>query len=460
MIPRGGGWFALALAVALAAGACSGSPKAGPASPARSQSPVPASTTSSGTDWTTYHHDPARTGVATGVPPVGKLATVWKARLDGAVYGQPLVVGSTVVAATERNSVYGLDRATGRVLWQRRVATPVSLGDLRCGGIDPLGITGTPVYDPDSREVFVVAETTGFRHVLYGLSVTDGSVRMTRDIPAPDGDARDDQQRPGLTLVDDRIYVAFGGLLGDCGRYAGSVVSVPVSGQGTLGSWKVPTRREGGIWGTGGATLGPGGQLYVTVGNGEASSGPFDGSDSVTALTPGMARSAYFAPSTWADDNAADLDLGSMSPAVVGLDRVLSVGKRGVGYLLRAPELGGIGGQVAEGKVCAAFGGPSVDGTTVYVPCGSGGTAAVSTAGDRLRVLWRGPSAANGSPVVGGGAVWTVADSGTLFALDPANGSVRARIGVEPLPHFSSPTLSGNLVLLGTLRGVEAVSGA
>src|SRR5205823_3319413 len=67
-------------------------------------------------------------------------------------------------------------------------------------------------------------------------------------------------------------------------------------------------------------------------------------------------------PAQWAPDNAADLDLGSMSPVVVG-DRVLTVGKRGVGYLLDTQRLGGIGGQLTRAPVCAAFGGSAVSGS-------------------------------------------------------------------------------------------------
>jgi polyvinyl alcohol dehydrogenase (cytochrome) len=96
------------------------------------------------------------------------------------------------------------------------------------------------------------------------------------------------------------------------------------------------------------------------------------------------------------------------------------------------------------------------------VPCYPGGLTAVSVAGNRIRVLWRGPSSANGSPVVGGGAVW-VADwnAGVLYALAPATGRVMQQVSLgEPLPHFVSPTPSGSLMLVGTLSGVTAVSGA
>jgi polyvinyl alcohol dehydrogenase (cytochrome) len=230
----------------------------------------------------------------------------------------------------------------------------------------------------------------------------------------------------------------------------------------------VPTRRAGGIWAPGGPVIGPAGTIYVSVGNGAATSGRYDKSDSVTALSPRLRREGYFAPTTWAADNANDLDLGSMTPALLGDGRILAVGKRGVGYLLNARHLGGVGGQLAKAPVCAsfagAFGGAAVTGTRVYVPCEGGGLTAVSTARGRIRVLWRGPGPAFGSPVVGGGRVWVlnwIARIGILDQLSPRSGRVKHRIRLGTgLPHFASPSLSGRLVLVGTLHGVVAVRGA
>jgi outer membrane protein assembly factor BamB len=457
-----GALLAVAAAVLCACGCSSGQPagRAAGGNPAatpatsRAVSPSPAAD-----DWPVYHANAARTGAA-DVPAAGRLAVAWTSGLDGAVYGQPLVIGGLVVAATENDSVYGLDRTTGRIRWRAHVGTPVPLSALPCGGIDPLGITGTPAYDPGTGLVYAVAEETGFRHVLYGFSLT-GRVKVTRNLPAADGEPRYDQQRPALTIAAGRVYVAFGGLEGDCGPYTGSVIGVPVSGSGPLISYRVPAR-QGAIWGTGGLVLGPGGTLYTSVGNGAATSGRYDGSDSVIALSPELHRTGLFAPSSWAADNAGDLDLGSMSPALLGNGTIVADGKRGTAYLLSAAHLGGIGGQRAEIPLCPAFGGPSVRGSVAYLPCESGGMAAVDTAGGRLRVLWRGPAGAQGSPVTGGGAVWVADwDSGTLYELSQATGQVRQQIGLGgPLPHFASPSLSGDLVLTGTSAGVTAVRGA
>lgn len=420
--------------------------------------------------WPEFGQNAARTGVAAGLPAAGPLSLRWTARLDGAVYGQPLVVGDMVIAATENDSVYALSESTGHVLWRTHVGTPVPLSSLPCGDIDPLGITGTPVYDQDDGLVYAVAETTGYHHVLFGLSVRDGSVQVERDIPAPDAPGNhpaNNQQRPGLTIGDGRVYATFGGLAGDCGQYIGSVVGVPLSGSGALVSWHTPTSREGAIWGTAGPVTGRGGDLYVSVGNGAASPGQaYDGSDSVTELTPALHRAGFFAPAVWADDNSRDLDLGSTQPVLAAGNLAFIMGKRGVGYLLDAANLGGIGGQLASRSICAAFGAAAVNGDTVYEPCSAGGMAAitVNAAQRKIGAAWRGPSDANGSPVVGGGAVWVThySDSGgTLYELDPATGAVKSRLAIsEGLPHFSSLSLADGTAFVSTLHGVVAIGGA
>jgi outer membrane protein assembly factor BamB len=431
----------------------------------------PAGTASStGANWPEYDGNPARTGVAAGVPAAGALTVAWSAHLDGAVYGQPLVVGSEVIAATENDTVYALNRATGKTIWHTHVGTPVPQSALHgCGNIFPLGITGTPIYDAGNGLVYVVAEITGYHHILVPLDAATGALKPHRYLDSPTGGNQPayNQQRPGLAIDGGRVYATFGGLAGDCGAYQGSIVSAPLTGNGPLTSWRTPTSREGAIWAPGGPVVGPNGDLWVSIGNGAAKgTAPYDGSDSVTELSPALQRLAYFAPSTWAADNAGDLDLGSTQPVLAAGNSVFILGKRGVGYLLSAAKPGGIGGQLAEQNICNARGAAAVSGSTVYEPCQNGGMAAidVNAAKKTIHVLWRGPSAAQGSPVVGGGAVWVTsysATGGTLYELNQGTGKVEHQIPVgQGLPHFSSLALSGGTAYVSTLTGITAINGA
>lgn len=450
---------AAALLTATAA-ACSGSapprPSPVPTIVNPSREPGPAV---SAADWPAYGHDARRSGAATGVPPPGRLRVDWRRHLDGAVYAQPLVVGGRVIAATEGGSLYALQSGSGKVIWRANIAAPVPLSGLPCGNIDPLGITGTPVYDPVSGLVFAVAETAGGTHLLAGVRLADGRLAVRREVEPPRGNAVATQQRPALALHAGRVYIAFGGLLGDCGYYVGSVVSVATSGQGTIRSYAVPTSRRGGIWATGGVVV-AGHRLFVTVGNG-ASTTAYDGSDSVTALSAGLRRVDFFAPAVWAADNASDADLGSMSPAVIGRYVFVS-GKNGTGYVMRAQRLGGIGGQVAKLPLCAGFGTAAVYGSVVYVPCADSGIRQVRIGADGTpHAGWTAQAAgAHGSPVTGGGAVFVVDyDGGVLYALDAASGVIRGKVSIGRAPHFAAPSLSGAHAYVGTLDGVVAVGG-
>ena len=74
------------------------------------------------------------------------LAAVWRDNPGEAAEAPP--VAGHVIAATENGSLYSLEGTTGRIRWRRHLADPVPASALPCGNIDPVGITGTPVYDP------------------------------------------------------------------------------------------------------------------------------------------------------------------------------------------------------------------------------------------------------------------------------------------------------------------------
>jgi outer membrane protein assembly factor BamB len=429
--------------------------------PASGHNPAPAApgpaASGSPADWPVYHLDAGRSGNDSSFPAFsGALGAGWSTALDGAVYAEPLVVQGEVIAATEGDSVYALDPGSGAIRWRQNLGTPVPLSTLPCGDIDPLGITGTPAYDSVTGSLFVVAEVSGFAHVLFALDPATGAVQWSRNVDLPGEDPRTHQQRPALAVGNGYVYIGFGGLAGDCGQYVGEVVGVPATGTGATISYKVPTTREGAVWATGGPVLDGSGNVYVSVGNG-ASTTSFDGTDSVLELSPTLALESFFAPSSWASDNANDADLGSLSPVLVPGGWVFIAGKSGTGYVLHQGALGGIGGQVSSAAVCTGFGGAAITGSTIFVPCVGSLREVQVGANGSLTPGWQ-SSAAGGPPVVGGGAVWSVNTStGRLVALDPATGTSLGSIGVGAVPHFVSPTLWQHQVLVGTMAGITSV---
>jgi outer membrane protein assembly factor BamB len=405
--------------------------------------------------WPTYHGTNDRRGSVSGLATPRSLSRAWSRSVDGAVYGQPIVVGSTVIAATENNTVYGLDFTTGRPVWQRHLGTPAPLSSLPCGNIDPLGITGTPAYDSATGSVFVVEETTGGSHDLFALDPATGAVRFSRNLDVTTRDRMAEQERGALAVANGRVYVPFGGLFGDCGNYVGYVASLATTGKGAITHYEVPTAREAGIWAASGPAISERGDVYVSVGNGASSSGPYDGSDSVLRLSPDLSqRLDFFAPTDWVAQNATDADLGSTGPLLLPNHLALIAGKAGEIFLLDSNHLGGIGGQLAVTTGCTSFGGMAYDAGAAFLPC-TDGVLRVDIVGQTLVKRWK--VSTNGSPVVGGGAVWTLDQSGgALDVFDEASGKPITSAPVGPLTRFASPVLVGTRVLVGTTNAVVA----
>lgn len=447
------------LASLLAAACSSAAPAPEPQAQQAAQQVTPRAATTL-TPWHTYHRVPSRTGRLPHSPG-GPLRRAWSRSL-GQVYGEPLVVGDTLIAATEGNAVFGLNARTGVRRWKTRLGTPQPLSGLPCGNIDPLGITGTPAYDPRSGSVFVVAETVGGHHTLWALNAANGSRRWHVSLDVlPNRNRKAEQERSAVLVEHGRVIVSFGGLAGDCDNYVGYVTSTSVTGKGTTYHYAVPTAREAGMWATAGPVRGRNGHVYVASGNGAELSGKWDKSDSVTELSRvGLRRLSIFAPGSWKSDNIRDLDLGSSSPTMLpGLKRIVIAGKRGEVYLLKE-TLGGVGSAVSRLSGCAAFGGTAVVGNTVVYPCLFQNQVRLLHVGSTsLRWGWT-VNGLYGSPVIAGSRVYvTDRDSGDLFVLRLSDGKQVQRIHAGPATHFPSETVSGNYVFVPTLSGVTAFRG-
>ena len=403
--------------------------------------------------WPTYHHDSTRAGVAAAGPALGNVRRLWSEQVDGAVYAEPLVVGGRVIVATENDSVYAFDAATGRQVWQAHLGTPVPGGDLPCGNIDPSGITSTPVVDPRAGVVYAVTFQP-FEHRLVALDLGTGRVRWQRPIDPPGADPHTHQQRAALALSHGLIYISYGGLYGDCGDYHGWVLGAPASGPtGQVYSYQVPTAREGAVWEPSGPAVDSAGNLYVATGNGSSTSS-FDFGNAVIRLTPTLQQTAFFAPSNAPAMSSIDQDLGSTGPLLLPGSRAFIIGKNGVGYLLSTSRLGGIGHPLASRTVCdAAFGGDAYAQGTIYVPC-TGGIVAVRLAADQLAPVWT-QSAATFPPILAGPGLWAVGGQ-TLYQLDPGSGGVRFSAPIGEPAHFATPAADDGRIFIAAAGRVYA----
>jgi outer membrane protein assembly factor BamB len=380
--------------------------------------------------------------------------------VDGNVYASPLIAAGHVIVATENNSVYSLDLFTGAVVWKTHVGDPVDAFSLPCGDIRPItGISSTPAADVASGRLYVVAFLHSHHHMLFALSLLDGTVAWQQDVDPQGSNPSVQQFRGALAVGSGFVYVPVGGLFGDCGAYNGYLVEVPVAG-GQGRAYRVPARRGASIWSPAGVTVAEDGSLYVVTGNAVGGSG-FGYSNSVIELSPDLSVKSYFAPSNWAALDASDTDLGSVGATLLPNGLVVAIGKEGVAYALRAGELGGIGGQMASRKVCAgAWGGTAFSGSMVYVPCVDG-LYALSVTASSIDVSWfTGSNLSNASPIVSAGAIWAIdSSSATLYALDPSNGrDVLFKTSLGAAEHFSTPAATDGFVVAPAGAKVVAVS--
>lgn len=312
-------------------------------------------------------------GLSPAVVHGGTFGQLFSTPVNGQVYAQPLIAGSTVIVTTETDSVYGLNAVTGAVIWSDNLGPALPASAQGCDNITPnIGITGTPVYDPSTGTVYLVAVVNdgpniGEPHVyMYALSAQTGAVQWKAPIqgapvnaPGQTFDSLTERQRAGLLEMNGSIYAAFGSYC-DLSPYIGWVAGVNTATKAvTLWTDEAGlTDTQGGIWEGGGGLMSDGpGRIFVTTGNG-VSPAPGPGStpppelgDAVARLnvtTDGTLSSAdFFSPANAPVLDANDTDFGSGGP--VGLpfgtgtypDLLVQVGKDGRVFLLNRDSLGG-----------------------------------------------------------------------------------------------------------------------
>jgi outer membrane protein assembly factor BamB len=337
-----------------------------------------------------------------------------------------------------------------------------------------VGITSTPVIDPATNRLFVVADTwngsdpSSIQHRLVGFNIADGSLvpgsAMVVDPPGSTPPAQ--LQRTALALEAGKVLIGYGGNYGDCGSYHGWLLAAPETGGSLLGSFEVDKDSNGGaIWGAGnGPAIDSSGNVWVTTGNGFGSTYQYQ--ESVLKLDSSLNLLDHWAPANWSQLDTSDADLASSDPLLLPGGLVFQIGKEGIGYLLSASDLGGTGASPAfQAQVCdqtghASYGGGVYYRGVIYVACSDGLRAlSLNTSTPSFTALpgWQVTSTAIGPPIVAGGLVWATSwNARRLYGLDPQTGQATVTESTPAMEHFTSPAASNGKLFLATGQTVQA----
>jgi PQQ-like domain/Abnormal spindle-like microcephaly-assoc'd, ASPM-SPD-2-Hydin len=402
--------FSVLLAAAVAAAGLAAVAAAGPAGAAATSTAGHAATSSGpAADETTGSQNNLRDGWDPNEPTLtqaavggGQFGQIFNTAVNGQVYAQPLVVGDIVIVATENDWVSGLNATTGAIVWSTSVGQAYTITS--CTDLTPkIGITSTPVYDPNTGSVYVMAmvkQTSGWQFRLIGLNATTGAITLQQPVTgSPTNDSHisfhpvPQDQRTALLLLNGWVYAGFASHC-DHTPYAGYVSGVDVEStpvKTTLWTDEAGVSEDqAGIWQSQGGLVSDGaGRIFFTSGNGiSPAKGPGNKppgqlAESTVRLAPNAATGAltakdFFSPANAPKLDAGDKDFGSGGP--VGLPFgtktfpkvVAQAGKYGRLYLLNRNNLGGrqqnsVGGDedlFEIGHLAGLWGSPGVFGDT------------------------------------------------------------------------------------------------
>jgi hypothetical protein len=250
-------------------------------------------------DYATFGYDNARDVYnpnSTAITPttVAGLHLVWQAALDnGSDYGtqtQPVLAteisghAGVLFVGGDSGNVYAYDALSGALMWTRYLGTmQYSCG----GGTSALGVGGTVAYDPASRSLYVIGNSNSATGVygantLYHLDGATGTVLGSVNYSgAAAGPSELDLGHTSVTLANGIAYVGTGSTC-DIASWRGRVAAVNVPAM-TLANtfftlWDPNNTRGqgaqpwggGGVWGWGGVSIDPSGNVLTSVGNGDS----------------------------------------------------------------------------------------------------------------------------------------------------------------------------------------------
>jgi hypothetical protein len=331
-----------------------------------------------GSNVLTQHNDGARSGeilTETRLSPrfvdASTFGLLYDRNVDGGIVAQPLYVHGVATAdggrrnlifiATETNWVYAFDAddrdpdPDTRPIFSRQLAASGRVRPAICDETPSqrVGITGTPVIDPASGTLYVVARgADDNQYTLHALDIAGG----LRDRSPPVRIAATDpsgivfqpecqRNRPALLLLNGTVYLAFGSL--GCDRdcpggvpYHGWVLGYRARDLAqTAVLCTSPESGHAGIWQGGNGLVGVEESLYFQTGNGPGPLGNAFVRLRAGQPAPGLILAARYQPENHALLDRADTDLGSGGPLWLPPGLLVGGGKEGRYFVLDAASL-------------------------------------------------------------------------------------------------------------------------
>ena len=357
----------------------------------------------------TQHNDIGRTGqntsetiLTTSNVNVSQFGRLFTLPVKGQIYAQPLYVPNVtingalhnlLIVVTEREFVYAFDAdQPGAALWQASMVDVahgaaknehalLSSNTTGCTDMQPyIGITSTPVIDPNSGTIYVEAKSqkgSNFFHRLHALDLTTGNEKAPGPVVisatvSGTGDGSqggmltfDDLRqlnRPGLLLLNGSIYLAYASHC-DSGPYHGWMFAYDAA---TFAQQSVfvttPNGGLGGFWMAGsGVAADAGNSIYISSGNGSFDTQHVPATELGDTIikfgtTSGdLSLLDYFTPSDQACLSNEDADLGSGGVLVLPDQPgtyphiLVAAGKEGAIYVVNRDQMTA-GNQHYEGR--------------------------------------------------------------------------------------------------------------
>ena len=334
--------------------------------------------------WTHRYND-ARTGAnlseirlnTTNISDPANFGKLFSLPVDGSTQAQPLSVLNVPIpgkgthdvlyVATMNDKLYAFDATTSAPpLWVVDFTNPaagvtaVPIVDLTGSNtlniVGNVGIAGTPVIDPGTGTMYLVARTKengAYLQRLHALDIQSGAerpgspVEITASVAGASGpivfNPKIHNQRSALALAHDQVYIAWASHE-DFGAYHGWVMTYNAQTLEQTGVFcSTPNGALGGIWQSGWApAVDATGHVYYISGNGDwDGSSNFGESFLKFAPGPGLSLTDSFTPDNYRALNTADADLGSSGAiALPGTNLLVGGGKSSILWLLTRDNLG------------------------------------------------------------------------------------------------------------------------